>query len=309
MSSWVVPVLRWQVVSEGDDVFARVSTAGQHLATWPVDDKAPTHCFLVGQQYWIWQPEFGGATFTADRPELVLCPCAGVDRSQFEELVWRSWLPAIYPIWLRQVLHASAVASPTGDVIAFTGPSGASKSTTAYALARRLGWTPVSDDAMAFSCHADDPDAPITLYPIRSEARLRQATAQYFGKSEAMDIPFDWPSTTLRLKVIYALDPSPDPSTPVSFAPLKAAESLPLLLAQAHAFSVNEPEHNQRLMRDYLSLAVAVASFRFTFPRIFSALESNLDQLEAHAANSGVNGVMTGEERRSSSTTPSGPVL
>ena len=307
MSSWVVPVLRWQVVSEADDVFVRVSSAGQHLATWQ-DEQAPTHCFLVGQQYWIWQPVFGGATFTADRPELVLCPCAGVDRSQFEELVWRSWLPAIYPIWLRQVLHASAVASTNGDVIAFTGPSGASKSTTAYGLSQRPGWTPVSDDAMAFSSHADDTDAPIILYPLRSEARLRQATAQYFGKPEATDIPFNWPSTQLRLKVIYALDPSPDPSTPVSFAPLKAAESLPLLLAHAHAFSVNDPEHNQRLMRDYVSLAVAVSCFRFTFPRTFSALDSNLDQLEAHAANSGVNGALTERERRGL-TTASGPAL
>ncbi|MEQ1907212.1 MAG: hypothetical protein ABMA15_00215 [Vicinamibacterales bacterium] len=305
MSSWVVPVLRWQVVSQTDDVFVRVSTAGQHLATWPVDGEAPTHCFLVGQQYWIWQPEFGGATFTADRPELVLCPCTGVDRSQFEQLVWRSWLPAIYPIWHRQVLHASAVASPTGDVIAFTGPSGASKSTTAYALAQRPGWTPVSDDALAFSCHPNDTDAPINLYPLRSEARLRQATAEYFGKSEATDIPFDWPSTCLRLRVIYALDPSPDPSTPVSFTRLKAAESLPLLLAQAHAFSINEPEHNQRLMRDYLSLAVAVPSFRFTFPRTFPALASNLDQLEAHAADCGVNGGLTGQARRRGPTTPS----
>ena len=307
MSSWVVPVLRWQMVSEADDVFVRVNSAGQHLATWP-DEQAPTHCFLVGQQYWIWQPAFGGATFTADRPELVLCPCAGVDRSQFEELVWRSWLPAIYPIWLRQVLHASAVASTNGDVIAFTGPSGASKSTTAYGLSQRPGWTPVSDDAMAFSCHADDADEPIILYPLRSEARLRQATARYFGKSEATDIPFDWPSTRLRLKLIYALDPSPDPSTPVSFARLRAAESLPLLLAQAHAFSINEPEHNQRLLRDYLSLAVAVSCFRFTFPRTFSALATNLDQLEAHAATSGVNGVLPERERGGLTTAP-GPVL
>ena len=111
-----------------------------------------------------------------------------------------------------------------------------------------------------------------------------------------------------EIKVIYALEPSSDPSTPVSFARLTAAESLPLLLAQAHAFSVNEPEHNQRLMRDYVSLAVAVSCFRFTFPRTFSALDSNLDQLEAHAANSGVNGALTERERRGV-TTASGPAL
>lgn len=290
MSAWVVPALRWQVVSETDDVFSRVCASGRHLATWPMDDEAPTYCYLVGQHYWIWQVQWGGATFTADHPELMLWPCPGVDRAEFEQLVWRSWLPAIYPIWLRQVLHASAVASPTGDVIAFTGPSGAGKSTTAYALAQRPGWAPVADDALAFTA-ADDAGLPIVLYPLRSEARLRSATAHHYGKLGATDISFDWPSTPLQLKAIYALEPSPGPLSSMSFTPLKAAESFPLFLEQAHAFSVNEPELNRRLMRDYLSLSVAVPCFRFIFPKTFSTLELSLDRLEAHAATHGVNGV------------------
>ena len=57
-------------------------------------------------------------------------------------------------------------------------------------------------------------------------------------------------------------------------------------------------------MRDYLSLAVAVPSFRFTFPRTFTALDSNLDQLETHAASCGVNGVLTEREGRGGPTSP-----
>ena len=290
MPSWVLPAVRWQTVSPADDIVGWLAATGDHLVTWPPGpfEQTPTYCYRLGQQYWIWQPDVGGVAFTADRPDLLLQPLTDTDPLKFEQLVSRSWLPAVYPIWNRQVLHASAVASRTGDVIAFTGPSGACKSTTAYGLSQRTRWTMVADDTLAFSC-SDAANEPIALHPLRSEARLRHATATHFGQPEAIEIPFTWPAMPLRLKAIYALDASDNPETSVAFTPLRAAESFPLLLAQAHALSLCVPEHNQRLMRDYLSLAADVPAFRFTFPKCFAALELNFDALEAHAATHGVD--------------------
>lgn len=289
MSAWVVPATSWREVHPANDILQRLAATGRHLVTWPPApfERTPTHCYQVGPQYWIWQPEIGGVTFTADRPELVLHALFDTDKSHFEQLVARSWLPAIYPIWKRQVLHASAVTSPVGDVIAFTGPSGASKSTIAYALAQRPAWSMIADDTLAFSC-VDRAAATIALHPLRSEARLRQATAEYFGKPEATEVPFVWPSIPLHLKAVYALDPSSDPTADVTFSKIRAAESLPLLLEQAHALSLCDSEHNQRLMRDYLALTSEAPTFRFAFPRSFDTIESTLDQLEAHAATAGV---------------------
>ena len=39
----------------------------------------------------------------------------------------------------------------TGDAVAFTGPTHAGKSTTAYGVGRREGWRPICDDTLAFS--------------------------------------------------------------------------------------------------------------------------------------------------------------
>ena len=289
VSSWVAPATCWQDVSDGDAVLAHLVEFGRLLITLQPapNESTPTHCFRVGPEYRIWQPEVGGAVFTEDRPELLLQPLAGSNRARFEKMVWRSWLPAIYPIWKRQVIHASAVASPAGDVIVFSGPSGACKSTTAYGLTRRDTWTLVADDALAFSCPSDNLE-PIALHPLRRFVRLRQATAYHFGKSRAGEVAFEWPRVPLRLRAIYVLDSNSDLATPVGFSRLGAGEGFQLLLLQAFAMSLLEAHHNQRLMRDYLSLAASVPMFRFTFPKSFDLLESNLDQLERHAAANGV---------------------
>src|SRR3954468_13439747 len=201
VSSWVVPVTHWRAVGEGEDPFVHLAAHGHLLVAWPPApfERTPTYCYTIDDQFWVWQPEVGGVRFNAQPPDLVLLPLAGTDREAFLRLVSRSWLPAIYPIWQRQVLHASAVASEvSGDVIAFTGPSGAGKSTTAYGVAQRRDWQLVADDTLAFSVDGHDrPEPRIRLYPLRNEARLRPATAEYFGESEATEVPFAWPSIDL----------------------------------------------------------------------------------------------------------------
>lgn len=288
MPTWVSPAIRWTPLSPADDVLNRLETTGRHLITWPPApfESTSTYCYLIDGHYWIWQPDVGGVVFTADLPELLLHPLADTDRAQFEHLVRRSWLPAIYPIWRRQVLHASAVANPSGEVIAFTGPGGAGKSTTAFALAQRAGWRMVADDTLAFSCDAAD---HIELHPLRSEARLRAATAAHFGNDDAHEVPFTWPDGPLRLAAIYALDASDDGTAPIVFTPLSASDVFTTILGQAHALSLNVPEHNQRLMRDYLTLASAAPAFRLQFPRAFDRLADTLDAVEAHASAHGVN--------------------
>lgn len=286
MSSWLGPSTRWQALDESEDVVGRLTASGTLLVTWPPgpEESTPTHCFRLGRQYWIWQPGVGGVQFTADEPALVLHPLIHTDRAWFERLVSRSWLPAVYPIWQRQVLHASAVAGPSGRVIAFTGPSGAGKSTLAYGMSRRTEWTLVADDTLAFSLSGQVGDQHITLHPLRSESRLRQATAEYFGKPDATEVSFAWPSQALLLAGIYVLDAGDGGGCAFATTRLSVTEAYPLLLAQAHALSLSDPEHNQRLMRDYLALAADVPVYRLTYPRSFSGFEAVLAALDSHAS-------------------------
>jgi hypothetical protein len=67
----------------------------------------------------------------------------------------------------------------------------------------------------------------------------------------------------------------------VERAPLTAAASYLRLLEQAHAFSMALPEHNQRLMRDYLALATQVPAARLAYRRSFDALDAVFDAVES----------------------------
>jgi hypothetical protein len=69
---------------------------------------------------------------------------------------------------------------------------------------------------------------------------------------------------------------------PVEISRLAPAQSYPSLLEQAHAFTLQIPSHNQRLMRDYLALTAAVPVFALTYRRSFDSLDATLGALERH---------------------------
>jgi hypothetical protein len=289
MASWVVPTTDCEPVAGDADILRRLTIEGELLVSWPPEafERTPTHCFRVGDHFWIWQPEVGGVRFSAATPHLRLHPLTQTDPDLYDVLVWRSWVPAIYPVWNRQVLHASAVAwAKTGEVIAFTGSSGAGKSTTAYGLSRRPGWRLVADDTLAFEASDDRGSgrqrSPIALYPLRKQVRLRRPTAEHFGKAEETEESFEWPGGPLQLDAMYVLDGRADTIGDVTISRLGAAEGYPLLLAQAHAITLNVPAHNQRLMRDYLTLAAAAPVFRLSYAKAFAHFDRMLDAVEAH---------------------------
>jgi hypothetical protein len=286
VGSWDEPTVHWQSGVDSLAHHRHLRASGELLTTWPPApfEETATDCFKVGLDYWIWQPGVGGIRFAADRPECTAFPANQVDREAFERQVARSWLPAVYLVWGRQVLHASAVARhPDGRVIAFSGPSGAGKSTMAYGLTRRPGWQLVCDDTLAFSC----PPSGIALHALRNDARLRPASAAHFGKAGDEPEPVSWPAIPLEMTAIYFLEGEPGLPEPIVITPLKAAESYVRLLEQAHAFTLKIPQHNQRLMRDYLTFAARVPAFRLSFLKSFAGIERVFADVEHHAATVG----------------------
>jgi hypothetical protein len=148
---WAEPVLEWRAPRDYAALQDRLQRDAELLTTWPVapSEAFPTDCYRLGEQYWISQRSVGAVQFTALDPHLFAYPFPDGDASWFREVVQRAWLPAIYPFWGRRVIHASAAGpSDTNDVIAFTGPTLAGKSTTACAMGRRPGWRLISDDTL-----------------------------------------------------------------------------------------------------------------------------------------------------------------
>lgn len=265
----------------------RLTREGELLSTWPATpfEATETHCYRLDGQYWIAQIGVGAVSFNSSAPRLSAFPSPDGDRDWFRDLIRRSWLPAIYPLWGRQVIHASAVAAlDGGDAIALTGPTHAGKSTTAYGLGRRDGWRLLADDTVAFSPSSRWGGNDIQLHPLKNEVRLRPASAGYFAADASANGVIEWPEGTLRLRIMYLLDGDAESSSPVEFTRLRAAEGLPLLLQQAYALSFEIPTYNQKLMSDYARLAAFVPMFRLRFHRSFAAAADFFGMLSAHIA-------------------------
>jgi hypothetical protein len=279
MTSWIEPRVQWRTADELTEQPAKLLRDGEHVATWPAEpfEKTATDCYRLGDHFWIWQRGIGGVEFATATPALRAYREPGADPTWFEHVVTRSWMPAVYQVWGRQVLHASAVADDAGSVVAFTGPSGAGKSTFAFGLSRRSGWQQVADDTLAFASE----DGALRLYPLPNSARLRPRTARYHRQEGKAPERLSWPSGRLTLTRIYAIGASDELTDAVDIAPLTATEAYRVLLEQAHAFTLAIPEHNQRLMLDYLQLA-ALPAFRLSYRRSFDHFEQVLDVVEAH---------------------------
>ena len=280
---WAEPVLEWRAPLDYAALQDRLQRDAELLTTWPVapSETFPTDCYRLGEHYWISQRGVGAVQFTALDPQLSAFPFPDSDTSWFREVVRRAWLPAIYPFWGRQVIHASAAGpADTSDVIAFTGPTLAGKSTTAYAMGRRPGWRLVSDDTLAFTASSGD---GVRLHPLRNDARLRPASADYFGKAGHPFEPVEWPSRPLSLRAVYVLDGADDRPALPHFEKLGVAERLPLLLQQAYALSFKIPSYNQELMTAYAHLAASVPAYRLRFQRSFAVAGALFDAIEDHA--------------------------
>lgn len=287
-ASWIEPVLEWRGPLDRSALEERLAREGELLTTWPAApfESSPTDCYKLGPEYWIWQPGVGAARFEATEPRIHAFPSPEGDAQWFRQVVTRSWLPAIYPFWGRQVIHASAVAyAATGDVVAFTGSTHAGKSTTAYGLGQRPGWRLVSDDTLAFSCSpgAKGSDT-LRLFPLSNDVRLRPASADYFGKTGEDFEPVQWPSGQLRLRAIYALEGDETLALPAEFTRLRVMDSLPMLLQQAYALSFKIPKYNQQLMKDYAQFAASVPMFRLRYRRSFDVAGAMFEALERHIA-------------------------
>jgi len=279
--SWSEPEIEWS--APGDlAAIAGSSGPGELLAVWPPApfESAPTHCYRLDDEYSIVQAGVGTVRFRADAPRIVAFPSASGNPDWFRDVVTRCWLPAIYPFWGRQVLHASAVAIAGGDnVVALTGPTHTGKSTTAYALGRRVGWRLVADDSLAFAW--SPAERSIRIHPLQNEARLRPASVEYFRHEAGGRELVQWPGGRLTLRVLLVLDGHDGPGPLAAFTRLAAAESLPLLLQQAFALSFAVPEYNRQLLMNYAQLA-AVPTFRLRYRRSFDAAALLYDAIEDH---------------------------
>jgi hypothetical protein len=237
--------------------------------------------YTLDGDHWMRLPELGSFRFTLAGEWVEAWVPDPIPREAVEEGFRRHVLRFVLQARGHELLHASAVAMPTGAV-AFCGSSGVGKSTLAYAFARR-GHPPVADDALLFEPAGDSVRAlpfPFTLH------LSGKSTSSGRGRKSPVDLdPHDVGGSpggaSLQLAALFVLEPNveADPAMP-EIVSLRNASAFPLLLYHAHCFSFRDVRR-VRLMADrYLQLAASVPTFRVRYRRDIDRLPTLLDAVE-----------------------------
>jgi hypothetical protein len=213
---------------------AEVDEAEGSVATWPTNGGFLLHGYRARGLLWLNAEGVAAFRFGADGP-VYMSAVNGVGR----EILQDTWLNSVLPLVVQargtQVLHASAVAGPSG-VVAVCGASGAGKSTLAAALAER-GHEVLGDDALAYTAS----ESGVIAHALPFKLRPRGGEAASTVTDSAAGLP-------LAAIVILRADDSVQPV----LTTLRAAEALGSLMPQAYCFSLDTGK--QELVEAYSAL-------------------------------------------------------
>lgn len=193
-------------------------------------------------------------------------------------------LPFLLTLRNVEALHASAIVV-NEIVYAFCAPSGTGKSTLAFACARR-GYDAWADDALLLSIRGHMPHALSLPFCLR-EAKRQPSWASGKGDQEyepglAVLEKFDpLGGLSLPLGGVFVVERcAEDGSVQPALELLTPVESLPLLLANAYAFTTLLPDRRRTLASHYLDLAAAVPVYRLRLPNDLTLLDSAIRLVE-----------------------------
>ena len=191
-------------------------------------------------------------------------------------------------------LHASAVATPSG-AIAFAGPHGAGKSTTAVALGG-LGYPVVTDDILRVT-PADD---GWIAHPLGGILRLwPDGESLLFGHENPLDpITPNWNKRALgigrsgvpaaeapvRLAGIVFLMPD-EAATATSIVPVRQAKAAVLLAANGSAAHLIDAPTRAREFHQIAAIAASVPCTMLTRPCVNESVADTLAVLKPWIAN------------------------
>jgi hypothetical protein len=256
---------------------------GTVLEEWQLLPDGPiTQLREIGEDFWLASTKLGAIQFDTSSRSISTYPRKDIDFRIFERTLVHDWLPVVYQSWGWQVLHASAVVHlPSDIVIAFAGETGAGKSTLGYGLGQRSDWQQISDDSLAFTIQTGE----VRLIPIPNAVRLRPASARYYGQQAYSHEPLDLPDIDLSLDYVFFVEGHSETvsmaGSPGCDLPMDGVQTFLQLLKNAYALTLKIPEHNERLLRDYLRLAHQVVAFRLVIHKSFVALNETLDTVES----------------------------
>jgi hypothetical protein len=211
---------------------------------------------------------------------------AGLPRETLRHLLLNQVLPMVLASVDRLVLHASAVAGPDG-VVAFVGPAGSGKSTTAAALVCR-GWELVSDDMLIVersgpACLAVPtfcevrlrPDAARTLFSDDTPRTRGRAPAKMrFGSPAGLRLMRE-PRAIARI-ILLGGSRRRHAHAGATLTPVTAREALVNLVQCSIQLDIADRAARRALLHQTATLVERTEVVRAAFPRSLSALNALL---------------------------------
>jgi hypothetical protein len=236
----------------------------------------------AGNEHWVSVPKCASFRFEPGCSVVEVHPDPDVDDERVLDAYLGAALPMVVQTVLEhQALHASAIVTPSGAVVAFCGSTHAGKTTLAYGLSRR-GYSIWADDALAFDAAIANAVLALRL-PFR--LNVRDQTAAHFGAvaedASYVDDEFG-EGTRAPLIVVFELErvERGEPwRRPIAHR-LSPAEALLALLAHSFRFQPQTPDEERRMLVDYLELAARVPVFRLRVPAELDELDELLDEVE-----------------------------
>ena len=241
------------------------------VEVWHEHGQVCAYGYPARGENWLHVPRLATFRFLgADQP-VVGIPIASASAVSVRDAFERTALPMALQSLGRQVLHASAVRSPTG-VIAFCGESGTGKSTLAYAASRR-GNELWADDAVAFDVSADD----VVALPLPFRVLLRPESSAFFGADA--ELRRTEPTASELLAAVAILERRDEHGFGVDVVRLSGADAFRAVLAQGYCYRPTDRDQNARMVEDYLVLAARVPVLSARFEPRFESVEKLLDAI------------------------------
>jgi hypothetical protein len=232
-----------------------------------------------GADHILFLPGLASFSFRPGSPVVTAFPDPGAAPDEVIDAYRGSVLPfAVQVVLGGQSLHASAVSTRNGRIVAFGGETQAGKTTIAVGLSRR-GYGLWADDTVAFQVLANG----ITALRLPFEPNLRERSAAYFesaGETQALGgtrIPPEWARAPLGAYcVLERLESAPDTH---SLERLSPRDGFLALLTQSYRFKPQSREEKRRMMDDFLE-ASHLPMFRLRYRAGFDALPAVIEELE-----------------------------
>src|SRR5262245_29779970 len=233
---------------------------GRKVNSW-LDDRGEVwgRAFSNENFHWLDWRGLGVFAFSRGALEVRVWPERNVSRDLIVQTFSRMLQPLVLQALGWQALHAGATVSPNG-VLAFCGTSGCGKSTLAFAM-QQAGWRQFADDALVLRFDGDC----VLACPLPFTPRLRPRSRMHFGQTRSnLESCGGRQLTDIPLTAVFLLQQDDGLTSPcVSLLP--RARAFSQLLAHAHCYDTDDPNHTRRLVDDYLGLAARVPVFTFDY--------------------------------------------